>query len=381
VRSALAVLAFAYLFAFASGGMQLPLTSTAMSSVGLSMESIGLMWGARSLFQILGPTLWGVLADRTGDARPFGFLSLASGAVVLAILAFTTSPVACIALFGAYGLLAGSSSSILDGMTLTALGDKRDHYGRWRMWGTIGFGATALGSALLIDRGVLVPSPGVLFPLCAAFTALGGAGVLLVPKLPREKLARAFDVIPLLRRRDMLALAATGGVLWSSHSAYASFLTPLAAATRLPEWSVGASIAAAIVLEVVMLRATAFLGARFGTRNVLLACAALTVVRWVLLAMTTSPPAFIALNALHGVTFGLFYGTLVGLIAKKAPPEMRQSAQGIIASSSFGLGGAFGSVVCGAVLERAGAAATWWTMAAIAAFGFFLAWRTVDKPD
>jgi PPP family 3-phenylpropionic acid transporter len=302
VRSALGALAFAYLFAFASGGMQLPLTSTAMSSVGLSMEIVGLMWAARSLLQIFGPALWGVLADRTGDARPFGFLSLASGALVLVALAFTTSPIAAVALFGAYGLLAGSSSSILDGMVLTALGSERDQFGRWRMWGTIGFGATALGSALLLDRGAIVAEPRTLFPLCAVFTGLGGAAVLLVPKLPRPKLAVIGDILPLLRRRDMLGLGATAAIAWASHAAYSSFLTPLAAAAGLPEWSVGASLAAAIVVEVFMLRATSFFGARFGTRRVLLACAGLAAVRWALLAVAATPLLFIACNALHGIT-------------------------------------------------------------------------------
>ena len=80
---ALPILAVAYTTAFASTGLQLPLTSIAMERVGFSMTSVGLMWAARSGLAILGPALWGTLADRRGDARPFAAASLFSGAVLL----------------------------------------------------------------------------------------------------------------------------------------------------------------------------------------------------------------------------------------------------------------------------------------------------------
>ena len=361
-KSPLIILAIAYLLAFSSGGIQLPLTSTAMEKVGMSMSAVGVMWAARSVLGIFGPALWGVLADRRGDARPFGAASLFCGAVLLILLSVTTSALPAIVLFGLYGLLCGPSGSLIDGMVITALGDRRAQFGRWRAWGTIGFGITAFLSTLLVDRRVIEPLPSHLFPICAVLTASGGVALLFVPSLARPTLARVRDVWPIIRRPDMLALFATSTILWCSHIGYSSFLTPLAAKNGLPAWSVGASFALAIVVEAVMLREAGWFITRFGPRNVVVGVAALTVLRWSLTALTTSPYLFIALNALHGVTFGLFFATLVSMVAAKAPAQMRQAAQGAIGSSSFGLGGALGSLLCGTLIEHTTAVTTWRTV-------------------
>lgn len=374
---ALVVLAACYFVAFASGGIQLPLTSTAMGAVGMSMGAVGWMWAARSVLGIFGPVLWGVLSDRRGDTRPFAMIALFSGGAILFALSRTTEAAPAIVLFALYGLLAGSSGSLLDGMVLTALGDAKHRFGRWRMWGTIGFGVTALSSALLIDRGIIEPLPSVLFPVCAVLT--GGAGLLLffLPRLPRPALGRMRDVLPVLKRPDMIALFATSTILWCSHIGYSSFVTPLATARGLPEWCVGASLAAAIVVEAVMLREAGRFMRRFGARRVLVGVTALTVVRWTLTAFAIDPLLFIALNALHGVTFGLFFGTLVAIVAERTPPEMRQSAQGTIGSGSFGLGGFVGSLIVGYVFGATDAQTTWLVMAAIALVGFGVAWKWV----
>lgn len=376
-RRTLIVLAVAYVLAFASGGIQLPLTSTAMERVGLSMSVVGVMWATRSVLGIFGPALWGVLADRRGDARPFAMASLLSGAVLLVALSMTTTAGPAIAIAGLYGLLCGPSASLLDGMVLTALGDEKQRFGRWRAWGTIGFGVTAFGSAILVDRHVIEPLPHVLFPVCALLTGAAGLAVWKLPALPRPALGKVSDVVPVLLRRDLLALFATSTLLWASHIGYSSFVTPLATAAGLPEWSVGVSLAAAIVVEAIMLRESGRFLFRFGGRTVIVAVCVLSVARWLLLAFTTSPAGFIVLNALHGVTFGLFFATLVTLVAERAPPQMRQAAQGAIGSSSFGLGGAVGSLLAGGVLDRFGAQSTWLTMAAVAGVALVVAWRWV----
>lgn len=366
-----------YFLAFASGGIQLPLTSTAMAGVGMSMGAIGWMWAARSVLNILGPVMWGVLSDRQGDARFFTMAALLSGGLLLAVLSQTTEAAPAIILFGLYGLLAGPSGSLIDGMVLTALGDAKHRFGRWRMWGTIGFGVTAFTSALLIDRHMLTPLPSVLFPVCAVLTGAAGLLLLFVPKLPRPALGRVRDVIPVIQRPDMLALFATSTILWCSHVGYSSFVTPLATARGLPEWSVGGSLAAAIIVEAVMLREAGRFMRRFGARKVLVSITALTVVRWGLTAVVVDPVLFIALNGLHGVTFGLFFGTLVAVVAERTPPEMRQSAQGTIGSGSFGLGGFVGALIVGYVFGATDAQTTWLVMAGVALVGFGVAYKWV----
>ncbi len=370
---ALPILAVAYATAFASAGLQLPFTSMAMERVGFSMTSVGVMWAARSGLGILGPALWGTLADRRGDARPFAAASLLVGAVLLVALSFVTQVPTAVVVFGLYGLLAGPAGSLLDGLTITALGDRRERFGAWRAAGTLGFGVTAFGGAMLIDRHLVAPLPSRVFPIAALLTAAGGVAVLALPKLPRPRLADTRAVLRRLATRDMIGLFATATLLWCSHIGYSSFLAPLAIGAGLPEWAIGASLLVAIAVETVVLRQAWLFLRRFSGRTLLLSVTALAVVRWLLLAFAVSPWVFVLLNALHGLTFGLFFATLVNLIAARAPAEMRQAAQGVIGSSAFGLGGVLGSLLVGNVLDRYGASATWLVMAGVASLALVVA--------
>ncbi len=367
-----------------------------MMNAGLSLSAVGAMWAARSVLAVVGPGLWGILADKRGDARPFAAAALLSGAALLAALSFVTRAPAAVVVFGLYGLLCGPSGSMLDGLTLTALtggepagrGERAPasregkpsaarHFGRWRLWGTVGFGVTSFSSTMLVDRGTFVPLPSIVFPACAVLTGAAGVAVLFVPRLARPALGRARDVLPVLLGKDMRGLFLTTTILWCSHIGYVSFLLPLAAARGLPTWSVAGSLAAAIVVEVAALRMSGLVIGRFGGKRVLVATTALAFVRFSLTAITTSPVAFVALNGLHGITFGLFFAALVGLVAQRSPAHMRQAAQGTVVSSSFGVGGALGALLCGALLQHAGAAATWGALAALALVAVGAAWRAV----
>lgn len=370
---ALPILAVAYATAFASTGLQLPLTSIAMQRIGFSMTSVGLMWAARSGFGILGPALWGTLADRRGDARPFAAASLLSGAALLLVLSQVTQVATAIVVFGLFGLLCGPAGSLLDGLTITALGEHKERFGAWRAVGTIGFGVTAFGGAMLIDAQWLDPLPSRVFPVAAALTAAGGLAVLALPKLPRPRLADTRTALKHLASRELLGLFATATLLWCSHVGYSAFLAPLALEAGLPEWAIGASLLLAILVETVMLREASFFLRRFSGRALLLSVTALAIFRWVLVAFAVSPWLFVALHALHGITFGLFFATLVNMIAARAPPEMRQAAQGVIGSSAFGLGGVLGALLVGGVLDRFGPRATWLTLAGVATVALVVA--------
>jgi MFS transporter, PPP family, 3-phenylpropionic acid transporter len=352
-----------------------------MQNVGLSMSDVGLMWAARAGLSVLAPFVWGYLADRAGDARPFAITALFGGCALLVALSMTTSAAAAIAIFALYGFVAAPSGSTLDGMTLTALKEHKHRFGSIRLWGTVGFGVTSLSSAFLLDAHVFEARPSTVFPACAVLTGLGGAVLFLLPRLERARLGDPREVFTVLRRREVGVVFLTGGLLWASHLAYSSFLTPLASSVGLPEWSVGVAIASGLVIEALAFAKSGVLLARFGARRTLIGAAALTVVRWLLAALVSDPWSFIALHALHGVTFGVMYVTLVQLLSERVPDRMRQTAQSALGSSALGLGGAVGALVAGSVYEHIGARETWLAMAGIASVGCAVSvWGTRALP-
>ena len=370
-RRALRGLAAAYVVAFASGGIQLPLTALAMQKAGISASTIGWMWAARSLAGAIVPVFWGLLADRLGSARPLLIGSLGIGAALMLWLSTTPAPWVCVLIFGLYGVFTNPSGSLMDGMTLTALGHHKERFGRWRAFGTLGFGVSTLLVTFLLDREVLAPVPSQLFPLCALLTGSGAVVVaVFVPRLPRPALVDPRLVWSAFRQPALLGLIACGTVLWASHAAYASFLAPLTERAGLSPRIIGLSVAAAVVVEAVAMASSTTFLKLLGPRTIIVGAAVLACLRWLLASQTTSPTLFVAVHAVHGLTFGLFFIVMTGLIAERAPPELRQASQGLLSSLSFGLGGFAGGLLCGYALEHsAGFAATWLTMAGIAAVG------------
>ncbi len=381
-RRALWGLALAYFVSFASGGIQLPLLALAMEKAGYAPTTIGAMWAMRSLMAAGVPVLWGVLADRLGSAKPLLVAALSIGSVLLLWLSTSPSPSTCVLIFALYGMFTNPSGSLMDGMTLTALGARRQEFGRWRAFGTIGFGASTLTTTTLLAYGVLAPLPGSLFPVCAAFTGSAAVVVaLLVPRVPRPALTDLRLVGTAFTQPALLGLVAIGTLLWASHAGYASFLAPLTERVGFSPTVIGATVAGAVIVEAVVMSVSPWITARVRARTIIVGVAALATVRWLIAAsITTSPLAFVLIQASHGVTFGLFFVVMTGLVAERVPVELRQASQGLLSSLSFGLGGFVGGLACGAAMESSSTAApTWLAMAGLSlasmALGLFVTRR------
>lgn len=371
-RRALRLLALSYFLSFGGIGLQVPLLSPSLSKLGLGAAVIGGLWAVRSATGIVAPTLLGLLADRLRADRALATLCLFGAAVSLAGLALGGGELGATVAFAAYGLFGTASVSLVDGMVLTALGDQRGRYGRVRVWGAVGFGVVAL-TATRLDEGVLA-APSVVFVSAGVLAALAGLAVLLSGSVRRQGGRSFVEVLKALVSARVGVLAVLAVFHWAGHGAYTAFITPLAEAIGLDTSLVGIALAISIVIEIAALQTADRAQEILGERRLLIVVTAVATFRWWGLSVTTSATAFIALHALHGVTFGWFYPTVVTLLSRRVPEHARQGAQGAFTSGTFGLGGALGMALAGAALERSGSAdVVWMTMAGLSAVALLAA--------
>ena len=372
-RRALLGLTLTYLLNFGSMGIQLPFTALAMKGAGLGPAVIGLMWAARSLTGAFSPLVFGVIADRLGGARPLLIAALIAGVCVFTSLSLTSTPFAAVLAFACYGVFANPANSLVDGMLLTTLGKDAASYGRYRAVGTVGFGTSAVLVSVALEHGWLAPTPAALFPICAILSSLAVVVVVVVvPTVPRPALSGLGSAVAALKQPVLLGLLVAGSLLWASHAGYVSFLSPLAEAVGLPA-TVGFAVAGAVVVEAVAMPMAPLILRRITPGTVLVLCAATATLRWLLTPWATTPTTFTLVNGLHGITFGLFFVVIVGVIAQRVPPTLRQTSQGLLSSLSLGIGGVVGGLGVGTLLERGSSAATvWWSMAVLAALSTVL---------
>jgi PPP family 3-phenylpropionic acid transporter len=365
-RRALRLLALSYLLSFGGIGLQVPLLSPSLAKLGLGAAVIGGLWAVRSATGIVAPALLGLLADRLRADRALASLCLLGAGASLMGLVFIDGELGATISFAAYGLFGTASVSLVDGMVLTALGPQRGRYGRVRMWGAVGFGVVALVATQLDDG--LLAAPAVVFVSAGLLAALAALAVAMAGRLPRAGGQPLVDVLGDLLRARVGVLAVLAVFHWASHGAYTAFITPLAEASGHDTRLVGIALAISIVVEIVALQTADRAQEILGERRLLIVVTSVACLRWLGLSFATSAAAFIALHALHGITFGWFYPTVVTLLASRVPERARQGAQGAFTSGTFGIGGALGMALAGASLEQSGhASEVWRVMAWLAA--------------
>ena len=137
-------------------------------------------------------------------------------------------------------------------------------------------------------------------------------------------------------------------------------MSPLAGRAGLPATAVGMGVLAAVTVEAITMPMATSILRRVRPGPLMLACAVTAVVRWVLTAQATTTLGFALCNALHGISFGLYYVVIVGVIAARVPPTLRQASQGLLSSLSLGAGGLVGGVVVGGLLEHGAPPSTVW---------------------
>jgi PPP family 3-phenylpropionic acid transporter len=110
---------------------------------------------------------------------------------------------------------------------------------------------------------------------------------------------------------------------------------------------------------------------RFGARRVILASLALAVLRWLLVGLFVDLALVqVAAQTLHAASFGTFHAAAIHQVHRYFPGATQGRGQALYNSISFGVGGAFGSLVSGLLWSGVGASLTFVVAAAFAALGW-----------
>ena len=216
------------------------------------------------------------------------------------------------------------------------------------------------GLALRGDRPADPLLPLTVLGLVAALAAAArGLPHAAPPEGPRPGLA---EVRALLADRTLLALLAACGLHWLACAPFHLFFGLLVRDRGLPSAVTGLGMGAGVAAEVAFLLWFPRLEGRFRLRTLLAVAFAGSALRWVLLSSAEGAVAVIALQLLHGLTFGLFWGSAVAALGRLVPPRLRSTGQAIFSAVVFGGGNAVGYQLSGFAYDHYGVAAPlfWW---------------------
>ncbi len=338
-----------YFLYYGSIGAWLPYLAPYLKGLGFSGAEIGTVQMVGPL--VAGPAAlaWALAADRLG--APARALRLATlwALAAMAFLPIARTPGVLVAVFFLYSLGVAAVVPLVDSVALEWVRTQPGlSYARVRLFGSLGFIALAQGLGLALSaRGDRRADPLVPLAMVAAVAGYAlTARRLRAPPAPERRPGLA-DLRGLVADPRLLVLLGAAALHWAGcapfHVFYGVFVRDLGLSASLT----GLGMALGVGAEVLVLLAFPRLRGRFSLRTLFAIAFAATALRWWLLSRSTAPVAVVGLQAIHGLTFGLFWGASVEAMSALVPARLRATGQALFSAVVFGGGNALGYQLSG----------------------------------
>ena len=368
-----------YFVYFTVTGAFVPYWSLYLQHFGYAPVVIGVLVAVPMATKIVAPFLWGWLADRSGRRMRVIRLGALLAALSFSGVFFGHGAWWLALVVGAFSFFWNAALPQFEAATLGHLGMADHHYGRIRLWGSIGF----VVSVVLLGLAFGYVSVIWLAPVIAVLLAALWLTSLAVPAPPDVSHSDAPDhrLGHVLRQPAVLALLATCLLIQASHGPYYTFFTLYLREHGYSSALTGQLWALGVLAEIVVFLFMSRLLPRFGARRLLIFALFATALRWLLIAaLVDNLPVLIFGQTLHAASYGIYHAAAIHLIYRYFPGRLQGRGQALYSSVSFGLGGALGALASGYVWSGVAPSATFVMGALLAAAGGVVAYVGLRAP-
>jgi PPP family 3-phenylpropionic acid transporter len=343
--------AFYFLF-FAGLAAFAPFLTLYYEGLGMSGRQIGVLAAILPLVSLLAASLWGGLADATRQHRRLLGLAVAGTMACALALSAATSFVALALLVAGFAFFMAPINPLVDNSALAMLGERRNRYGRLRLWGAVGWGL----SAPLIGR--FVEQQGVHWSFLS-YALIMGLALIVVLRLPISQASiggafwQGFRLLMGSRRWVLfLVVAFIAGLGAGIVNNYLFlYMNQLGASKTL----MGLALTVATLSELTVFALSDRMLERWGTGRMLAASIIAMVLRLLAYSVVVTPWTVLLIQLLHGFTFAALWTAGVSYAHRSAPPGMGATAQGVFSGVTMGLATATGALIGGWLYQSAGA--------------------------
>ncbi len=370
----LSIMMFLQFFVWGSWAVTL---GTHLNSIGFSGSDISYAYLMNNIAAIVSPFFIGMIADRFfASQKIMGILHLLGG-VILYLTADVTTVGMIIFGFLLYNLTYMPTLALVNAVSFNQMKSPDAEFPKVRAWGTLGWIAAGLVITFVLSKFYPEVEKSTVPIKMAAFSSiLLGLYSFTLPNTPPQNVGKKVSAgeilgvkaFRLLKERSFLIFVLCSLLISIPLAFYYSF-------TNLFLNQVGMQGAAAKqsmgqMSEVFFLILMPFFFVRLGVKKMLLVGMLAWVVRYALFATGNNPTInMTGLTAdqlvsslgsvgllyigilLHGVCFDFFFVTGQIYVDRKAPKEIRASAQGFIALITYGVGIGLGTILAGKIVD------------------------------
>lgn len=364
IPSRLGIYYFAY---FAYAGVLVPYFSLWLAAEGYDARQMALVLAMPQLARIVAPAAWGWIADHTGWQRSIVIFSAFAILGGFASLYFVRGVFQVAFVMLLLSVLAAGSMPLVEAAALAATRARPGSYGPVRLWGSIGFILTVLGTGAWLDRHDVSTVLDIIVGL-AAIVCVAALGI--PDRQPHAGPEGSARLWPMLARADVLAFFGACMCNAVAHGALYAFLSLHLEGAGYSKAAIGALWTLGSAAEIAVFVYLPQLMRRYSLRTLLVASFACITLRFVLIGWAVDVLSLLVFAILlHAATFGVFHAASLAAVHRIFFGRLEARGQALYSSLTYGVGGAAGTLIAGWSWDALGSAATFGVGAAFGALG------------
>ncbi len=352
-------------------GIFMPYVSLYFSDLGLTTVQIGILMSLAQVMRIVGPNLWGWVADHTQQrARVLQFTAL--GGLLSFIGMFFGQTFAQMLLVMVFlNLFTSAQGSLSEALMLTGMKGDLTYYGKLRLWGSIGYIVVVMCSGWLIDWGGIGLMPWIGMAMLGLVLIVSAR----IKEPEQEKPAQEkVSMKVLVMRKEIVAFLTSACLMIAAHTALYVFLSLYLKDLGYSNTVIGVMWSIGVVAEIIFFFYQAPLFAKFGVPTLWLFSLLVAVIRFLMIGFGAES-FFVLLIAqiLHGVTFGTHHAATVATLQRWFSGPLQARGQALLISMSYGMGGMLGGLILSNVWDQFGPQVVYLVAAGFALCGLIAA--------
>lgn len=314
-----------------------------LNELNYSPVLIGSVSLAATAGTIIGANFSQFIARSWGKQRVIGVTSATLGFISLFILIKVSSELAIVVVSFLSFFFLKSSGTLVDSVSTRASFENSIRFERVRLWGSIGFIVMGVIAGILIDSYnsfiILILALIIVAPLPLLSLVIINSNSINIVKVVDAR-------IEAISWRFSYNLFLTSvALLWGSHALLEGYHSVYLESLGWSAGQIAVAYAIGVISEILIMWNFYRLEKKYSLYFLYLISAVVTILRWIILGLTTDMTIIYLTQFFHAFSFGLFYISAVKITYLVLPEEIKDSGQGWLAAYGMGLGMLLGKLV------------------------------------
>lgn len=341
-------------------------------SQGFSESQIGIIYSSGLFVSIFANIITGLASDKFQTIRKILIVMLFGQLAMISLLFPIENFVMVCVVMAAFYFFQTPMNPLSDSLILLSSQYTGTPYALIRIFGSLGFAISAYGFGLLLKG--IGSEWTLLVALCTISTSIVLSLFIKDYRGSSRKIEFA-GFFKLLRQRNVMLFFMLILLISTAHRMYESFLAVTMRQLGASDSLIGLALLISACSEIPILFLLGKYGHKFKELPLLIFASIMYGLRMWLLSEIEDPRWIVATQAMHSVTFGVYFSTALRYISQLIPDEFRASGQAVYTVIWTGVAGLISGVLGGLVYEQFGRVAFYHIatgVATSAALGFLL---------